>query len=267
MKKNMSFLKTVILIAFFVFTCQHSNADTLISRAYPYNDAQYVDTSTGTPTVDGAASFNAGGWTVYRVYYYPDGYGTGFTYNASLIEIDLSQIPSNGTIDSVILNINVVNVIQEYNYDTKLAILSHLRSSGYTGDAESDYWYIDGPPPEINTLYYFYSGSSAGWKQIDVTNHITRNLDEGINWAVFWISPAPWEDQLQIIGEAKGVSVAGADYNTGILAPYLEIHTTSSNDYDFDTDGDVDGLDLYSFISEMNLFALSDFATKFGVVN
>ncbi|HDH06112.1 MAG TPA: hypothetical protein ENH01_10470 [Nitrospirae bacterium] len=200
---------------------------TLISKTYPYNDAQYVATSTGTPTVDGAAPFDAGGWSVYRVYYDSSKFGKGFTYNASLIEIDLSKIPSDDIIDSVILNINVAKVIQVYNDDRKLATLSHLRSSGYTGDAESDYLHIDGPPPEINTLYDFYSGSSTGWKQIDVTNDIIRNLDEDINWAAFWISPAPWEDQLQIVGEAKGISVFGADYDNGILAPYLEIHNQS----------------------------------------
>ncbi len=53
------------------------------------------------------------------------------------------------------------------------------------------------------------------------------NLNAGINWAVFWLTPAPWEDPVQIVGEAKGVSVASADYTAGSLAPYLEIHTTS----------------------------------------
>ncbi len=199
----------------------------LISVASPDNDAQYVSSSTTTATVDGAAPFDAGGWSVYRVTYY-DGsdytFGTGFTYNAALIEMDLSKIPSNASIDNAILNINVAKVIQVYNYDTELAILSHLRSSGYTGDAASDYWHINGPSSEVDTLYHFYSGTSTGWMQIDVTNDIRIDADEGINWAAFWISPAPWEDQLQIVGEAKGVSIAGADYNAGALAPYLEIH-------------------------------------------
>ncbi|GEM_PF-5917959 len=224
-KKLLVGLATGLLM---VGTVGAAKATLIISRAYSHNDAQYVDTSTGTPTVDGLDPFNVGGWSVYRTYYGNGQFGTGFIYNASLIEIDISEIPSNAIIDSVILNINVVKVIQEYNDDTKLAILSHLRSSGYTGDAESDYWHIEGPTPEIDTLYNFYSGSSVGWKQIDVTNEIIKNVDEGVDWAVFWISPAPWEYKTHIthiVNEAKGVTVAGADYNAGILSPYLEIHT------------------------------------------
>jgi|LGVF01.1.fsa_nt_gb hypothetical protein len=206
---------------------QYSSANTYISTTYSYNDAQHKDSSTGAPSVDSKASFNVGGWSVYRVYYGQGSYGTGFTNSAALIEIDLSQIPRSDTIESAILHINVIHVIQKYNYDSKLAILSHLRSTGYTGDAESDYWHIDGPSPAVDTLHYFYSGSSSGWKEIDVTHQVIDNLNAGINWAVFWLTPAPWEDPVQIVGEAKGVSVASADYTAGSLAPYLEIHTTS----------------------------------------
>ena len=261
-------LQAIILFVFLTSTFQNTNAEIIVSKASSSNDAQYVETSTGGPTIDGKAPFNAGGWSVYRVYYYDGSYGKGFSYNASVIEFDLSLIPSNAIIDQAVLNINVMKVIQQYNYDTKLAILTYLRSSGYTGNAINDYWHIDGPAPEATTLDYFYSGAFTGWKQIDVTTQIRNNIDEGINWAVFWISPAPWEHEIHVIGEAKGVSVAGADYNAGIAAPYLEINITTQYNYDFDKDGDVDGIDLYSFISEeKSLLSLNEFAAKFGTID
>jgi len=189
---------------------QSMEAATYICTTVSSNDAQYVYSSGQTPTADGDAQMNAGGWSVFRVYYYDGSYGTGYTYNAALIELDLSQIPENQPIERATLHLKVINVIQQYNNDYSLALLDHRRSSLFTGNAYYDLQ--QGITSEVEDVGRFLSGSSSGWKEFDVTQIIQENINAGILWAVFWLSPAPWEDQYQIIGELKGVSIASADY-------------------------------------------------------
>lgn len=225
----------IILCIFSVaFTFNHSIGATYILEMESNNDAQWTHSSTEPVKIDAEGSNNIGGQAVYRTYFYDGSYGQGYLTKAALIELDLSSIPQDESVKYATFYMHVVKVVQEYNYDNVLAKLSHYRSSGYTGDAEADSYSINGPSPEIESVFRFTSATTTGWKSFDVTSIIQNNISSGIQWAVFSLVPALWEDSTQIVGESKGISTASADYPDKTLAPYLIIETDSI----LDSDGD-----------------------------
>lgn len=221
-------IQVIAIIAECLIPLNGASATTYISAALSHNDVQLIDSSTSPVDVNLLADFNTGGWSVYRVYLGDGNFSTGYVYNSALIEINQGNVPDDEVIEKATLYLYTQFVVQQYNSDSTLSLLSHLSSLGYTGAADSDYFYIDGPYPIAEGVYRFNPHSSVGWTAIDVTSQISFNAASGIEWAVFWLTPAPWEKDNHIVGEAKGVSIASADYQGGILAPYIEIQTTST---------------------------------------
>jgi hypothetical protein len=207
------------------FTATAVPGPTYTCTASSPNDALRHHASTSAPVVEGQNVSNFGGWITYQVYYGNGKYGIGYISYDSLIELDLSSIPGGESITRATLHLYVVDAWQQYNNDVSLALLSHLRSSGYTGNAYNDYYYgIQGPTPEVDTIYRFTSGVYTGWWTIDVTPQIALDMARGVRWATFWLSPAPWETETHnIVHELKRVSVASADRQGGDFAPFLEI--------------------------------------------
>jgi len=115
----------------------------------------------------------------------------------------------------------VNNVIQTYNADKKIGYISHLRGAGFTGDMEND-WYTD-IKPTLSDVATLWASTTSGWSCFNVTNVIKDDLNENINWAVFYLGGTSWETQASVDGQRKEIQVISADYASGSYAPYLEV--------------------------------------------
>lgn len=225
MKKRLIILIKNTVFLFFIaaslFFCINTNAVAAMytSTAVSQNDA---DVAYWPFLIDSLAYNSSAGWAIG-----PAGLDgeKQFEYREALIELDISHIHSNEMVDSAFLNLYVMEPIQNYNHDGTLAQLDHLSSTGYTGNAASDYLHIDGPVPVVDCVHVFPDNTQIGWQAFDVTDLISVNLENDVDWAVFWLRWLPPEDGIDLLWEAKGINIASADRSGGVYAPRLDVQT------------------------------------------
>lgn len=150
----MNFIKTFLFV-FCVLMSVFAD-DTLNIAIAPEND---VHVAFYPVKYDATALFNSAGWAIGFINTKGD---KKFDYNGSHMQVDLKSIPETVEIISAKLCLYVSKVVMDSNHDNKIATLSHYFSTGFTGDCLSDVQYAVDPPPVIEHVFDFNSGTQIG---------------------------------------------------------------------------------------------------------